>query len=713
MTYLWKGTIMGIRLRHVVTALAVAALAAAPLAAQALTIDGTKTHLKAVGPVSGDHGFPTWYEDQTGQRLEPCLDPLDLYCGIVPATMPDPAQPVSFPDNFPDELFYMAAGSGLTLPNGGTATLTLALEGAFANGPVVPGDQLVFARIRIKITDVAPGATYTIHHPYGTDTHTADGGGRFFFTEDIGIAPGVFTGALAGRIGPFLKWDVGAPAGYLGDPAVLHAVTGSPVTDDAGSAQNYFRITGADGTDVRTDQFSLLGKYSTNSGVTGSAATYARTTTDGGFLDVYATSDAGSSIELKADAAAGYGTTVLRGDGSGRYFARVAFTGAVPGSVTVLNAGDVPPASKTIPVTDVVRVTAADYDADAQSLHVAATSSDTAAAPTLTVAGIGDLVGGTADFTGVGAVPAVVQVTSSAGGSGGMAVAAAGAAFPFLPVQAYAGADQSVAQGATVTLDASASTGDPTGFSWTQVAGPAVTLQGAGTSRATFVAPAESATLTFEVTVQGPGGPSTDSVDVTVTDVLPPVASAGPDQTVRRGTLVRLDAAATTGATTYAWTRVDDQLGDPAIILSGADTATPSFTFPLMVTPDSNRPITLQLTATGPGGTATDTVVVTPQPETLVVTSAAFRSGKNEWRIDGTSSIPAGQRITVHLGSELTGPVIGTALVDATGAFRLRLSNVPAPARPPANVTSTRISVESTLGGTLSGATAFNATVGR
>ena len=699
----------------------VVALVAAPLAAQALTIDGTKTHLKAVGPVSGDNGFPTWYEDITGQRLEPCLDPNDPFCGLLP--IPDATQPVSFPDNFPQEFFYMLAGSGLALPAsagmplGGTATMTLALEGAFATGPVVAGDQMVFARVRIKITGVLPGTTYTIHHPYGTDTHTADDLGRYFFTEDIGLTPGIFTGALGGRIGPFLKWDTAAPAapaGYLGDPNVTHTVTGSPVTNDAGIAQNYFRITGADGTDVRTDQFNLQGKYATNAGVTGVAATYDATpAATGGFLDVYATSDPGAAIQIKGNGAAGFGTTVMRGDGSGRYYGRVAFTAAPPTTVQVVNAGDVPPSTKSIPVTDAVAVSLSSYDAVAQTLTVAATSSDTANPPVLTVPGFGDLVGGAAVFTGVGAAPPVVRVVSSAGGTAVASVDASGTAFGFLPVQAFAGIDQTVAQGATVTLDASGSSGEPTAYDWLQLAGTPVTLQGSTTAKATFVAPTLPDLLTFQVTVSGPGGPSVDTVDVTVTNVVPPVAHAGADQTVRRGTLVNLNGTTTTGAVSYQWTQVGVAAGDPVVTLAGATTATPSFTFPLMLTPDSNSPVTLELTATGPGGTSTDQVVVSPQAENLVVTAAQYRSDKLEWRVDGTSSILAGQRIKVHLGSSLNGAVIGTANVDATGLFRIKIANTPVAARPPANVTSYPISVESTTGGRLSGATAFNATVGR
>lgn len=78
-----------------------------------------------------------------------------------------------------------------------------------------------------------------------------------------------------------------------------------------------------------------------------------------------------------------------------------------------------------------------------------------------------------------------------------------------------AGADRRVDRGALVTLTASSATA--TSFTWTQVEGPAVTLQPAGAS-VTFQAPEEGGvTLGFQVTATGPKGVAVDSVRVTVT----------------------------------------------------------------------------------------------------------------------------------------------------------------------------------------------------
>lgn len=94
---------------------------------------------------------------------------------------------------------------------------------------------------------------------------------------------------------------------------------------------------------------------------------------------------------------------------------------------------------------------------------------------------------------------------------------------------ADAGPDQSVQGGSTVVLDASRSAdpdADRLGFLWTQVGGPSVALDATAASRATFTAPAASATLAFSVRVQDPLGLwSSDAVTV----VVLPSASAGGD----------------------------------------------------------------------------------------------------------------------------------------------------------------------------------------
>src|SRR5215510_11121365 len=89
--------------------------------------------LSRVGPVDPVHGFPQYYMDGTGLALAPCLN---FTCDPALA-LPDPAAPVVFPTNFPDEFFYHRAIASLT---SGVlkATLVLAIEGSFVNGVPAP-----------------------------------------------------------------------------------------------------------------------------------------------------------------------------------------------------------------------------------------------------------------------------------------------------------------------------------------------------------------------------------------------------------------------------------------------------------------------------------------------------------------------------------------------------------------------------------------------
>jgi hypothetical protein len=253
-------------------------------------------------------------------------------------------------------------------------------------------------------------------------------------------------------------------------------------------------------------------------------------------------------------------------------------------------------------------------------------------------------------------------------------------------VTAQAPATLTVQQGQSVQLDGSASL-NATGFSWAQVAGtPAVTLSNANTSIASFTAPATTATLTFRLTVQGPGGPKTTDEVVSVASIAPPRANAGPAQSVLAGSTVTLDGSGSTGAASFKWV----QTGGVAATLSSTTVAKPTF-----VMPNTADPVIFQLTVTGPGGTDVANVQISPQPDVLTTSQIEFRTSKSEWRIVGTASVVTGNVITVRLGNTLTGPVLGTASVDALGAWSLRLANGP---QPPASRT---VSISSSRGGVL------------
>lgn len=254
-----------------------AGLAAGAMLVSLMAVPAQAT-LTETGPVDPSHGYPAWFTDSNGLQLELCLDgPLCL----ATAERPNPGAEVSFPDNFPGEAFWWAGEA--SIESGTTsALLTLAQEAAFTNEDAEANEQVAFSRVRVRISGLAPNSDYLITHPYGTLTLTSDPAGVINETEDIGCfdtpcTQATFARAANGTVGPFLRWDSGAPAGYIGDPEVPHTVVGSPVNT------NYFQVQGP-GVNLRTDLFAIQGKIagpfidvpSTHQFVSG--ITYAKTT---------------------------------------------------------------------------------------------------------------------------------------------------------------------------------------------------------------------------------------------------------------------------------------------------------------------------------------------------------------------------------------------------------------------------------------------------
>lgn len=234
--------------------------------------------LQEVGPIDPNSGFPLWYRDANGISLDlmEAADPFGISDPV------DPANPFSGQIGFNAEGFYWSADA--SFDNGAqTGLLVLALEAAFAGPAAVDGEQSVFGRIRYRIDGLTPAASYTIRHPYGTATEIADAAGSINVTNDIGCFaqagiltcdpnnppanPHNFGLALQSGIGPFLTWDSFGPTPdpllvnpanpnrrYLGNPAVAHAITGSPVGQNlfsvegpgllAGTQTNLFTVTG-------------------------------------------------------------------------------------------------------------------------------------------------------------------------------------------------------------------------------------------------------------------------------------------------------------------------------------------------------------------------------------------------------------------------------------------------------------------------------------
>lgn len=182
------------------------------------------------------------------------------------------------------------------------------------------------------------------------------------------------------------------------------------------------------------------------------------------------------------------------------------------------------------------------------------------------------------------------------------------------PPTANAGPDQTVNEGALVNLNGSGSSdpdGSPLTFAWTQTAGPAVTLSNPTAPTPTFTAPQVSANtiLTFQLVVNdGAVNSLPDTVNITVLNVSvnqPPIANAGPDQTVNEGALVTLNGSASSdpdgGTLSFAWT----QTAGLTVTLSNPTSATPTFTAPQV---SASTVLTFQLTVGDGALSSSDTV---------------------------------------------------------------------------------------------------------
>jgi len=147
---------------------------------------------------------------------------------------------------------------------------------------------------------------------------------------------------------------------------------------------------------------------------------------------------------------------------------------------------------------------------------------------------------------------------------------------------ADAGPDRVVDSGQSVVLDGSGSrdpNDDPLTYAWTQVAGPSVSLVGAATRTASFVA-SSSGVHRFQLVVNdGRAGSAPDEVQVVVNAVnRVPTAHAGPDLTVNEGEQAVLDGSRSSDPDgdplQFSWT----QTGGPvSVSLTGRTTVRASF----------------------------------------------------------------------------------------------------------------------------------------
>ena len=260
------------------------------------------------------------------------------------------------------------------------------------------------------------------------------------------------------------------------------------------------------------------------------------------------------------------------------------------------------------------------------------------------------------------------------------------------PPLANAGTPQTVASGAAVTLNGSGSdtTGDFT-YAWTRSPAPDrgnagnVALTRANTAMATFTAVtldpgAADAIYGFTLTVTDDDGATAVSmVKITVTSGL--IAHAGNPWTVDSGAPVTLDGSGSTDIGTsgskivsYAWTRTGGT--GSVVVLTGANTATPSFTAETLAPGATAVTYIFTLTVTdnqdSTPATATVTITVTAPPFAALVARAGpdqdnVASGATV-TLDGSGSTGSdSNRMVTYSWARTGGTAGGTVrLTDAT-----------------------------------------------
>ena len=153
------------------------------------------------------------------------------------------------------------------------------------------------------------------------------------------------------------------------------------------------------------------------------------------------------------------------------------------------------------------------------------------------------------------------------------------------PPVADAGLDQTVQEGALVTLNG-ANSSDPdddiVSYEWDQTAGNAVNLSNASAAQPTFTATAGGGSATFQLTVTD--SENNQDTDICVVDIVavdyPPTAHAGPDQTVDEETPVTLNASGSTDPNGDIVSVLWEQTGGTSVTLSNTAAMQPTFTAP-------------------------------------------------------------------------------------------------------------------------------------
>ena len=246
-----------------------------------------------------------------------------------------------------------------------------------------------------------------------------------------------------------------------------------------------------------------------------------------------------------------------------------------------------------------------------------------------------------------------------------------------IPLSIDAGSDQTVPEGATVTLNGiviGAGSSTPT-YSWSHDSSLAIGLANSTSPSTTFTAPEVDAdtAITFALTADDGTVTATDSLVVTVTDepILnsPPVADAGRDRAVQEGRTVTLNGAATDpdgDDLTYAWSH-DSTME----ITFNASLPAATFAAPPV---DTDTAVTFTLTVSDGSATSTDAVLVTVKDVSgdlgFVTTWETVMAGESV-------TIPARGTYTIDWGDGMVEEGVSgnqTHTYDSAGNHTVRIS---------------------------------------
>lgn len=234
---------------------------------------------------------------------------------------------------------------------------------------------------------------------------------------------------------------------------------------------------------------------------------------------------------------------------------------------------------------------------------------------------------------------------------------------------ANAGLNQLVNEGASVTLDGSASSdadSNPLTYSWTAPAG--ITLSSATVAQPTFTAPEVNTDTdyTFSLIVNdGTINSAADLVTITVKQVNKvPMANAGAGQSVNEGVVVTLDGTASTDSDpadvlTYLWT------APSGISLSSTRVSQPTFTAP-EVTINTDYSFTLVVNDGKGNSTADQVIIQVKQVNKVPVANAGTDrevTEKQVFHLDGSLSFDFDNAILIYKWTAPAGITLNSATV--------------------------------------------------